>query len=69
MPLETTMKCVKEDRYVSRRGPFDPWSAGCTDRALGAAENEGWPLAAPARDASIPPRLPGPAPKPLATPG
>lgn len=63
------MKCVKQDRYVSRRGPFDRWSAGCTDLALGAAENEGWPLAAPAHDESIPFPLPSLPPETLATPG
>ncbi|KQY54939.1 hypothetical protein ASD14_01885 [Lysobacter sp. Root494] len=63
------MKCVKQDRYVSRRGPFDQWPAGCADRALGAAENEGWPLAARACDAFIPSRLASPTQEPLATPG
>ena len=42
------MKCVKQDRYVSRRGPLDRWTAGLVEqRALAAAENEGWPLAPP----------------------
>jgi hypothetical protein len=62
------MKCVKQDRYVTHRGPLDRWTAGLVEqRALAAAENEGWPLAAPADDTTISFRHA--TPEPVAKPG
>lgn len=58
MTSEAAMKCVKQDRYVSRRGPFDQWSTGCVERALADAENEGWPIAVPVRDIGVRSSLP-----------